>query len=410
LIMNARTINSSQTGFTYSGNEMATVGPNSISYDLNGNLTTIDQQPATDYEYNWDNKLRSATIESNSISLKYDPAGNRIQKNSSVAGNRKYIVDVVGDLPVILLELEKTGYTDYTIKKMYIYANSEILAQYDGGSTSRYYFLHDRLGSVREVINSSGSVVKMLTYNPYGETIEEQGTFYTPWKFTGQFLDSETGQYYLRARQYSPYLARFTSYDPVMGKFEEPMSLHKYLYCFNDPINNYDLNGQWTMDIHREFGTMGSGKEGAEFDYARLDKDYPAINLGHPEWTKLHFMSREQVLPYLINSIAYGIGIGFEYSMHMWHDSYVHYDNPKYRGDWGHFWDGGRPDLGPKENPANQEAYDHSQATTKKWEEIWKKFDEGEYKGNCNEFDRSTLVWQEWFYARDEETGQLIFR
>lgn len=241
--MNSRTITGSgQTDFTYSGNEMATAGSANLGYDENGNLTVgrRDANISVSLAYNWDNKLQSATIESNSISIKYDPAGNRVQKNSTVNGDRKYIVDVVGDLPVILLEIDLA---DMSIKKGYIYANSQILAQYDGGSASRYYFLHDRLGSVRQVINSNGVVVKMFTFNPFGETIEENGSFYTPWQFTGQYLDQETGQYYLRARQYSPYLARFTGRDLIMGKFQEPMTLHKFLYCGNNPINMVDPRG-----------------------------------------------------------------------------------------------------------------------------------------------------------------------
>jgi hypothetical protein len=46
----------------------------------------------------------------------------------------------VGDLPVILMELNQSG----TVMKTYIYANSR-----SDHSVSRYFFLHDRLGSVR---------------------------------------------------------------------------------------------------------------------------------------------------------------------------------------------------------------------------------------------------------------------
>jgi RHS repeat-associated protein len=169
-----------------------------------------------------------------------------VQKSTSAQGIRKYIVDVVGDLPVILLELESLGSNQFEIKKAYIYGNSEILAEYEpqsAQSSQRYYYLHDRLGSVRQVINSSGVVVKMFTFNPFGETLEENGTFYTPWQFTGQYLDSETGQYYLRARQYSPYLARFTGRDLIAADFNEPLTLHRYLYCQNDPIDWIDPSG-----------------------------------------------------------------------------------------------------------------------------------------------------------------------
>ena len=63
--------------------------------------------------------------------------------------------------------------------------------------------------------------------------------------FTGQYFDSEIEEYYLRARQYNPQIARFTSRDPVRGKFKEPLTLHKYLYSNNDPINMIDPTGKF---------------------------------------------------------------------------------------------------------------------------------------------------------------------
>ena len=172
--MTSRLIDSSfYEYFSYVGNQMTTAAGMHLSYDENGNLT-VDNYTGVSFTYNWDNKLRSAAIGSDGISLlKYDPSGNRIFKYSSVAGNRKYIVDIVGELPVILLEINPSN---GAIAKTYIYANSQILAQHDGDyMTSRYFYLHDRLGSVREAINSNGAAVKMFTFNPYGETIENQG-------------------------------------------------------------------------------------------------------------------------------------------------------------------------------------------------------------------------------------------
>jgi len=70
---------------------------------------------------------------------------------------------------------------------------------------------------VRLVIDDSGSVKNHYTYNPFGElfateTIENVSN---PFKFTGQYYDSEIKEYYLHARQYNPHIARFTSRDPI---------------------------------------------------------------------------------------------------------------------------------------------------------------------------------------------------
>ena len=140
----------------------------------------------------------------------------------------------------------------FNIEKTYIYANSQILAQHDGDyEDDRYFYIHDRLGSVRQVINESGSVVRYYTYKPFGEVLEEDGSFDNPFMFTGQYYDSEVAQYYLRARMYDPHIGRFTSRDPVSGKFKEPMTLHAYLYCLNDPVNYIDPSGKfyWFADM-----------------------------------------------------------------------------------------------------------------------------------------------------------------
>jgi len=71
-------------------------------------------------------------------------------------------------------------------------------------------------------------------------------------RFTGQYYDSEINEYYLRARQYDPHIGRFTARDLIDGKFEEPLTLHKYLYCINNPINRIDPEGLWGTAIHNQ--------------------------------------------------------------------------------------------------------------------------------------------------------------
>ncbi len=233
--MISRTIQANTETFAYDGHLMTDADGNSLSWDENGNLTAGVNVSLV---WNWENKLREANTPDESIALRYDPSGNRIWKDSSISGTRKYIVDIIGDLPVILLEIDTS---DDSIAKTYIYANSQIIAQHNGDySDLMYFYLHDRLGSVRQLINTNGNVIRLYTYNPFGQTLEVEGTLSNPFRFTGQWFDREIDEYYLRERMYDPYISRFTSRDPVFGKFREPLTLHKYLYCGNDPINAID--------------------------------------------------------------------------------------------------------------------------------------------------------------------------
>ena len=106
-------------------------------------------------------------------------------------------------------------------------------------------------------------VVKYYTFEPFGRTIESCGTFDDPFGFTGQYLDAEIGEYHLRARQYNPTLARFTARDPAFGIPEQPLTLHKYLYCGNDPVNRMDLTGEWAVTAGTSFHVSG-GNGGAQ--------------------------------------------------------------------------------------------------------------------------------------------------
>jgi len=239
----------SEATFTYVGNLMDTASGGEsfdLDWDENGQLTLNDQTTGddTDLLWNWDNKLRQATKGSKSVSLKYDPYGNRIIKDVNDGQTiRKYIVDIVGELPVILVVLDNSQ----NVLNRYLYANSQIVAQHDVTDNNKlYFYLNDRLGSVRMLMDTDCAVQHSYTYNPFGEVLESgHGSPATSncFMFTGQFFDSEIDEYYLRARQYDPYLYRFTSRDLVVRDFNEPLALHRYLYCTNDPINWTDPVG-----------------------------------------------------------------------------------------------------------------------------------------------------------------------
>jgi hypothetical protein len=171
---------------------MTNLDGNSLTWDDNGRLKTGLSNIS--FEYNWDGKLREATIGDDYVRVKYDPMGNRIWRQSydypaPTTTIRKYIVDISAKLPTILCEIDSTG----SLTKSYIYTDkSRILAQRNGGqSAAEYFSVTDRLGSVRQLIDDTGSVVRNYTYSPYGQLLEEgsaQGAPTNPFKFTGQAL------------------------------------------------------------------------------------------------------------------------------------------------------------------------------------------------------------------------------
>lgn len=64
--------------------------------------------------------------------------------------------------------------------------------------------------------------------------------------------------YNLRARWYNPEIGRFMTMDTHPGSIFDPRTLHKYLYCGNDPVNNTDPSGEYFL-ISITIGTSISG-------------------------------------------------------------------------------------------------------------------------------------------------------
>jgi RHS repeat-associated protein len=122
--------------------------------------------------------------------------------------------------------------------------------------------LADGLDSVRGMTTNAGAVLEHRHFEPYGElyggTMNEG-----PSGFTGEWRDSETELYDLRARMYSPRLGSFASRDPLEGDIRFPLSLNLYAYVRGNVANYRDPSGlqlepELVVDAD-EFGGTGGG-------------------------------------------------------------------------------------------------------------------------------------------------------
>ena len=98
------------------------------------------------------------------------------------------------------------------------------------GQTSYYHY--DGLGSTQLLTDENGTITDSYANTAFGEPVDTGAENPTPnpFQFVGQlgyYLDSDTGNYYVRARDYSPLLARWLSEDPLGfgGRRSEPVSL-----------------------------------------------------------------------------------------------------------------------------------------------------------------------------------------
>ena len=65
--------------------------------------------------------------------------------------------------------------------------------------------------------------------------------------YAGEHFDTDSQNYYLRARWYDSLSGRFNRMDPYAGSPQDPQSLHKYLYAHCNPLMGIDPSGEMNV-------------------------------------------------------------------------------------------------------------------------------------------------------------------
>ena len=105
-----------------------------------------------------------------------------------------------------------------------------------------FFYRYDIRGSVTNIVDGEGTVVKSYDYDEFGVTTASGDTFFNEVTFTGSVADA-SGLLYMNARYYNPATARFLSQDSYTGSASVPWTQHLYAYCNNNPVNMVDPTG-----------------------------------------------------------------------------------------------------------------------------------------------------------------------
>ncbi len=127
--------------------------------------------------------------------------------------------------------------------KHYFANGQRIASRIDG---ELYYFLGDHLGSTTVVADAQGNEVGHVLYDPYGEVLETTlPDGLTDRLFTGYRWDDTIGLYDANARFYDPFTGNFTQPDSLVPEPYNPISLNRYAYVYNSPVNYTDSSGHF---------------------------------------------------------------------------------------------------------------------------------------------------------------------
>ena len=191
---------------------------------------------STTFEYTVDGQLVKAYNDYIERQCAYDVIGNRIRKiiiENSDTTVVKYTYDGAD------LLFEKDDNDAVQIRYLYGPGIDHILESVDSVGTKQHFA--DPLGSVTRITDGTGTILKKLTYDSFGNIVADSGSVIADdVTYTGRELESDLGIYYYRARYYDPLTGRFIVGDPIDFHGGD---VNFYRYAFNNPVSYSDPSG-----------------------------------------------------------------------------------------------------------------------------------------------------------------------
>ena len=226
------------TGYTMANGSVV-----SFTYDDNGNINTksVDGQ-ITAFTYDAKDQLRQIEYPDNGLNIfVYDPMGRRVRTEDS-QGIRRYLY--AGDN--VVADIAGTG-TPLVYETVYTQGLGldDLISKRSSGQTDVY--LRDGLNSVRIVVSTVDTVTGQYQYYPYGMVKSQTGETGNEFTYTGRRALLDSSMMYYRSRYYDPVTGRFVKKDRYAGNMDKPLSLNRYVYVSNNPVNLMDPEGELAL-------------------------------------------------------------------------------------------------------------------------------------------------------------------
>ena len=246
------------TAYTYDamGRLLTETAPNGAvtryTYDLAGNLSTVTDAKgsvtATRYAYNALNLLQSYTGEDGYTETYTYNADRLLSSVTTPEATTNLTWDILYGDGVVISETTGKNTTNYTY-------GLERISTITGSNRTEY--IYDARGSVAAEVSYNNAWytfggmlawknVTSKSYTPFGEQI---GETVSGFGYNGEYYNAATGMVYLRARFYEPEMNRFSQKDVLRGDAVNPVSLNRYAYVQNDPVNFVDPSGMSISSI-----------------------------------------------------------------------------------------------------------------------------------------------------------------
>lgn len=231
---NRTAVDDDGTGTTWSAAEDGSdrytdIGGLTPSYDGNGSLTDFGDRS---YTYDVEGRLTEISEGTSVVTYEYDALGTRIAQIRD--GVRTELLTDPQGLTWL--------FGEYTAGDETIYARGIGVAAGINSSATHYYH-YDNIGNTALLTGAGASVTDTFDYLPFGEEVDRTGSTDARFRFHGQVgvaASGMSGDYLVRARNYSAELGRFLERDPLSHDSGET---NLYRFVQNNPVTLQDPSG-----------------------------------------------------------------------------------------------------------------------------------------------------------------------
>lgn len=214
-----------------------------LSYDERGNISTIRE--ANGNEVHATNQMTASFDlvdgQRKKATYTYNGLGHRVgQKISSLIPEYpekkiRYTIDMTRQYYNLLQKSEGGASQTY-------YWDGNVVGMESNGVEK--FYLQDDFGSPMHLVDIYGTSQECFAFDEFGENLSTSynNTSQT-FGFTGYQTDEVGDLYYAQARRYDASVGRFVSEDKVRGFVILPYTLNHYGYCWNNPVDFVDRDG-----------------------------------------------------------------------------------------------------------------------------------------------------------------------
>ena len=154
-------------------------------------------------------------------------------------------------------------------------------------SSEGEFYQYNGHGDVVQLTDSIGTIVQHYEYDAFGNEVDPSASDTNPFRYCGEYFDTESGTIYLRARYYDPAIGRFTQQDAWgYGDPGDPLSLNLYVYCYANPIRYIDPLGNTAIAVGSSYLLFTGIKKSIIDPLNKIITDFYKIGVGFGNWVE----------------------------------------------------------------------------------------------------------------------------